>query len=118
MKITCKNVVIAIGLMVFLASCNTIEQASTHGLHSGFYKMKTENKHAQPVYLDVINEQIEVYQSIKQQPDTKKLMTISFNKTESVGLHPLVFKIPAFCLWLAFTVDYRFKYCPVCRLEK
>lgn len=92
MKITCKNIVIAMGLMVFLASCNTIEQASTHGLHSGFYKMKTENKHAQPVYLDVINEQIEVYQSIKQQPDTKKLMTISFNKTDSVGLHPLVFK--------------------------
>ena len=58
MKITCKNIVIAMGLMVFLASCNTIEQASTHGLHSGFYKMKTENKHAQPVYLDVINEQI------------------------------------------------------------
>ncbi|MBL0340683.1 MAG: hypothetical protein IPP71_07025 [Bacteroidetes bacterium] len=84
--------VITIWLIGLLTSCNTLEKASTHGLNSGYYKLKTENKNAQNVYLDVTNEQIDVYHHIKRQPDKKQFLTIPLNTTDSTVFSPMVFK--------------------------
>ena len=92
MKISYKYIVIAIWAIGLLASCNTLEKASTHGLNSGYYKMKSENNNSQDVYLDVTNEQIDVYHHIKKQPDKKIFLTIPLNKTDSLIFNPIVFK--------------------------
>ncbi|MFN7313494.1 MAG: hypothetical protein ACK5UI_08430 [Bacteroidota bacterium] len=83
--------VITIWLVGFLTSCNSLEKASTHGLNSGYYKLKTENKIARNVYLDVTNEQIDVYHHINRQPDQKQFMTIPLNKTDSTVFSPMIF---------------------------
>lgn len=84
--------VITIWLIGLLTSCNTLEEASTHGLNSGYYKLKTENKNTQNVYLDVTNEQIDVYHHTKRQPDKKQFLTIPLNTTDSTVFSPMVFK--------------------------
>lgn len=92
MKIGYKYFVIAIGFIGFLASCSTLEKASTHGLNSGYYKLKSENKNAQYVYLDVTNERIDVYHHLKRQTDKKQFLTIPLNTTDSLIFIPMVFK--------------------------
>jgi hypothetical protein len=73
-----------------LASCKTLENASLHGLNSGYYKLKSENKQTQDVYLDVTNEKIDVYHQVKPQPE--QFLTIPLNKTDSPLLSPITFK--------------------------
>jgi hypothetical protein len=75
-----------------LTSCNTLEKASIHGLNSGYYKLKSENKNIQQVYLDVTDEQIDVYHHTNRQADEKQFLTIPFNKKDSVVFNPIVFK--------------------------
>ena len=84
--------VITIWLIGLLTSCNSLEKASTHGLNSGYYKLKTENKNDQNVYLDVTNEQIDVYHHIKRQPDKKQFLAIPLNKADSTVFGPMIFK--------------------------
>ncbi|WP_026898823.1 hypothetical protein [Daejeonella oryzae] len=92
MKISYKYIVIAICIIGLLASCNTLEKASTHGFNSGYYKMKSENKNSQNVYLDITNEQIDVYHHIKKQPDKQIFLTIPLIKTDSLIVNPIIFK--------------------------
>lgn len=92
MKIGYRYILVAVGVSGLLASCNTIEKASMHGLHSGYYKMKSEDKESQHVYLDVATEQIDVYQHIQKQPAEKMLLTIPLNNPDSLSFHPIVFK--------------------------
>ncbi len=92
MKMSYSYLVLAIWVAGHLVSCNTLEKASTHGLYSDFYTLKTENKEDRKVYLDVTNEGIDVYSSIKQQPDKIKFLTIPLNSTDSMLSRPLVFK--------------------------
>lgn len=83
---------ISIMAIVLFASCKTIEKASIHGLHNGFYHLTTENKSVQPVYLDVTNDKIDVYQHIKQQGVKKRLFTIPLQNTDSLLTDEMVFK--------------------------
>ena len=91
-KISYKYIVIAIWVIGVLASCNTLEKASLHGLNSGYYKLKSDNIKAQSVYLDVTNEKIDIYHHIKRQPDKKQFMTIPLNTADSLIFNPMVFK--------------------------
>ena len=84
--------VITIWLIGLLTSCNTLEKASTHGLNSGYYKLKTDTIKPQRVYLDVTDEKIEVYHQIESQPDKKQFLTIPLNTTDSTVFSPMVFK--------------------------
>jgi hypothetical protein len=84
--------VITIWLIGLLTSCNTLEKASTHGLNSGYYKLKTDTIKPQRVYLDVTDEKIEVYYQIESQPDKKQFLTIPLNTTDSTVFSPMVFK--------------------------
>ncbi len=84
--------IITISVFGLLASCNTLEKASIHGLNSGYYKLKSENKNVQNVYLDVTNEQIDVYHHLKRQSDKKQFLTIPLNSPDSLIVNPMVFK--------------------------
>jgi hypothetical protein len=91
-KISYKYIVIAIGVNGVLSSCNILEEASLHGLNSGYYKLKSDNKNTQNVYLDVTDEKIDVYHHIKLQPDKKQFLTIPLNTMDSLKFNPMVFK--------------------------
>jgi hypothetical protein len=76
-----------------LASCNTLEKASLHGLNSGYYKLESDTIKAQSGYLDVTDEKIDVYHHIKQQPDKQPFLTIPLTTaTDSLVFSPMVFK--------------------------
>lgn len=92
-KIDYKYIIIPIWVIGILASCNTLEKASLHGLNRGYYKLKSDNINNQNVYLDVTDEKIDVYHHLKQQPDEKQFMTIPLNTTaDSLIFNPMVFK--------------------------
>jgi hypothetical protein len=77
--ISYKYLVVAIGVIVLLASCSTLEKASIHGLNSGYYKFKSEDKKVQHVDLDLTNEHIDAYHHINRQPEKKQFLSIPFN---------------------------------------
>lgn len=94
-KICYKYIVVAIwviGVIVVFASCNALERASLHGLNSGYYKLKSDNKYNRNVYLDVTDEKIDVYHHVEGQPDKNQFLTIPLNTTDSLILNPMVFK--------------------------
>lgn len=92
-KTSYKYIVISVWVIGVLASCNTLENASLHGLNSGYYKMKSDNINAQNVYLYVTDEKIDVYHHVKRQPDKKQFLTIPLNTTtDSLIFNPMVFK--------------------------
>lgn len=92
MKIRFKKMFTVICVIGIFTSCNTLEKASMHGLNSGFYKLKSDNNSAQHVYLDVANEQIDVYHHKKQQPDKKHFLTIPLNISDSIVFKKMVLK--------------------------
>ena len=53
-KISYRYIVFAIWVSGVLASCNTLEKASLHGLNSGYYKLKSDHLDAQNVYLESV----------------------------------------------------------------
>lgn len=76
----------------FSNSCKTIEKASTHGLISGYYALKSENKNLQDVYLDVSDEKIDVYPHVNRKPDKANMFTIPLGITDSIALKEIIFK--------------------------
>ena len=92
MKNKCKNIIISIFLIGLLVSCNSLEKASIHGFNSGYYKLKSENKNVEDVYLDITDEQIDVYHHTKLQPDKKQLLTIPLKRTGSLMDIQMIFK--------------------------
>lgn len=83
---------ILISIFSFVASCKTLENASTHGFASGYYTMKSENKNSQPVYINVNNDQIDIYHQINKEPDKKSLITIPLETTDSITIKEMIFK--------------------------
>lgn len=91
-KIIYNYIIIAIWIIVVFASCSTLEKASLHGLNSGYYKLKSDNKNTQNVYLNVSDENIDVYRHKKGQLDSKQFLTIPLHKTDSLIVKPMVLK--------------------------
>jgi hypothetical protein len=92
MKINCKCIIISISVSGLLSSCSTLEKASTHGFNSGYYKLKSEGKDIQNVYVDVADEQISVYQHKKRHIDQKQFLTIPLKTPDSLNVSQMVFK--------------------------
>ena len=92
MKYSYTYIGISITIIVLFASCKTFEKASIHGLTSGYYNLKTENKSVQSVYLDVTNDKIDVYDHIKQQGVKEQLLAIPLQNTDSLLINEMVFK--------------------------
>jgi len=63
-----------------------------HGLTSGYYNLTTENKSVQPVYLDITNDKIDVYDHIKQRAVKKKVLTIPLENTDNLLTKEMDFK--------------------------
>ena len=76
----------------FLASCSTLEQASLHGLNSGYYTMKSAEDPARKVYLDVSEENVDVYRVTDRQPERERFQTVSLKRTDSISTSDVVFK--------------------------
>jgi len=92
MKINYRNIIISISIIGILTSCNTLENASIHGFNNGFYKLKTENNDVQDVYLDVTDEQLDVYSLINGQPEKKHFLTIPLKASDNLMFNPIIFK--------------------------
>ena len=92
MNISYKHIIIVFSVTGLVASCKTFENASLHGLTSGYYTLKTVDNYIQDVYLDVTDDQVHVYDQIKRQPGKKQLYSIPLTITDSLLLHDMVFK--------------------------
>ena len=87
-----KYKIVLIIIVGFTTSCKTIEKASTHGLISGYYVLKSENKNLQDVYLDISEEKIDVYPRVKRIPDKANMFNIPLGTTDSVNFKEIIFK--------------------------
>lgn len=67
------SAVLALGL---LSSCRTLEQASVHGLNSGYYRLGTPGETARKVYVDVHEEALAVYPCTGITPDSTAVLTL------------------------------------------
>lgn len=86
------SVVIATAIMALLNSCKTLEQASSHGLNSGYYRLKSELENVKEVYLHVTEEQIDVYHQVNGQADAKQFLAIPLTASDSSLQAPFIFK--------------------------
>jgi hypothetical protein len=77
-------------IFVIFTSCNTLENASIHGLKSGHYKLQSEQKSMQNVYADITDEKIDLYHETEKQPDKNKFQTISLKPTDTLITSPIV----------------------------
>lgn len=90
-RYTC--LVISLSVIGILTSCNTLENASLHGLTNGYYKWTSDQGKDQDVYLDVNEEKIGIYQVTDREPDTDRFMAIPLGtSTDSLYFNPMVFK--------------------------
>lgn len=78
-------------LGLLLGSCSTFEKASIHGLNSGYYKLKSENK-VQDVYLDVTSDKIDVYHKKEKMSDGDKFLSILPEPVDDPLKAPIIFK--------------------------
>jgi hypothetical protein len=92
MKVSNKGFIIPITALIILVSCNTLEKASIHGFHSGYYKLQTKEEKAQTVYADVTDEKVDVYRLSNNQPGKNVLLTIPLVPKDSLMTNTLVFK--------------------------
>lgn len=86
-----KLIFIQVSVIVFFTSCSTLEKASIHGFKSGYYKLQSEQKNVQNVYLDVTDEKIDVYHEKGKQPDKNKFLSISLKPSDSTLIAPMEF---------------------------
>lgn len=92
MKLKNKNIAFPIAVIILLASCKTLEKASSHGFNSGYYKFESRPDSVRDVYVDVTDDKIDVYHQAKKQPDKNALLTIPLTPPDSLMINPMVFK--------------------------
>jgi hypothetical protein len=86
------SIIYLVAIIGFFTSCSTIEKASMHGFKSGYYKLESDQQKNQKVYVDVTNENIDIYNETDHQPDTNSFMTIPLSATNNSSFSPLVFR--------------------------
>lgn len=87
-----KKCIIFLGAIVLsVSSCSTLEKSSTHGFNSGYYKLQTENNKAEKVYVDILDETLDVYPVAGKQPEKNKILSISFIPSDSLLSSPVKF---------------------------
>ena len=86
---TINLIIITIGV---LSSCSTLERASLHGLNDGYYHLKSDSSDKQAVYLDVSDDNIQVYPTKNKQPESKPTLTIPLAATDSIPFQRITFK--------------------------
>lgn len=86
------NIIFLVAIIGFCTSCSTIEKASMHGFKSGYYKLESDQTKNQKVYVDVANDNIDVYHETDRQPDTNSFMTIPLSATNNLSVSPVKFR--------------------------
>jgi len=75
-----------------LASCSTIEKASVHGLRSGHYSLHAKGEDARNVYLDVMDDRMDVYALVGGKPQGQSFITIPMTAGDSTPIRDVVFR--------------------------
>jgi hypothetical protein len=83
------SVFICIG---FFVSCKTLEEASVHGLTSGFYTLKSANQNSKEVYVDVADDQIDLYHRSGGQLDKNRYNSLSLHSTDTITIAEVILK--------------------------
>ena len=91
MKSYNKYIIILVAVILFFTSCSTLEKSSTHGFNSGYYKLQSKQKKAENVYVDITEENIDVYQEKGKKPDKNKFLAISLNPSDSLVIPSMAF---------------------------
>jgi hypothetical protein len=91
MKSTCNYFYILFIFMLFLSSCSIMEKSSMHGFNSGYYNYKSDDEKSKKVYVDITDEQINVYPVTETQPDKNRIMTFPFIPSDSFMIRPVRF---------------------------
>ena len=73
------------------ASCRTLEDASSHGFNSGFYKMGS-GKEGADVYLDLSEDSLDVYSRVDGKPEKERFLSVSLKSQDDIPNAPLVFR--------------------------
>lgn len=91
MKSYNKPIIFQVLVILSFASCSTLERSSTHGFNSGYYKLQSKHKNSENVYVDIIDEKLDVYRVTGKQPDKNKFLTVSLKPSDSLVISPMVF---------------------------
>lgn len=91
MKSYNKYILIQIAVILTFSSCSTLEKSLTHGFNSGYYKLQSKNKNTENVYVDIVDEKLDVYYETGKQPDKNKFLTISLKPSDSLVISPMLF---------------------------
>jgi hypothetical protein len=62
-----------------------------HGFNSGFYKLESTQKSDQNVYVEITDENIDIYHQTNKQPEKSAFLTIALKPSDSLLIHPVVF---------------------------
>jgi len=109
MKIFIRHFIISFVLVVFISSCSVLEKSSTHGFNSGYYKFRSDSENAEKVYVEVSEENVDIYPLVENQPDMNEMMTISFIPSDTL------FNVPVLLSKKSLDIDITtilFKYYP------
>lgn len=86
------SIVAMIISICFFSSCTTLERASLHGLHDGFYTLTWDETEPREVYVEVFDDSIRSYPSTNHQPQVSEVFTIPLNEGGNIPFHRLTFK--------------------------
>lgn len=92
MKSYNKYIIIQVVVILTLSSCSTLEKSSIHGFNSGYYKLQSNPKKAEPIYADITDDKLDVYHVTGKQPDKNKFLTISLKPSDSLVIAPMTFR--------------------------
>lgn len=65
-----------LAMVSLLLSCSTLEKASIHGFHSGYYKVSLKDQPSEKVYADIADDRIDLYRLRNNQPEKPAFRTI------------------------------------------
>jgi hypothetical protein len=86
-----KYIIIQLAVILCFFSCSTLEKSSMHGFNSGYYKLQSEHTNAENVYVDITDENLDVYRVTGKQPDKIKFLAVSLKPSDSLTISPMVF---------------------------
>lgn len=80
-----------LAVVALFTSCSTLDGTSLHGFNSGYYKIDSGEK-SKKVYVDVTEEDIDIYDLKDKAIDQDKYLSIPFKDPDSLYATPLKFR--------------------------
>ena len=78
--------------LLIQSSCHTLEEASAHGFNSGYYKWESASKKSSKVYLDVKDQEVEVYQIPGGKLSPEPVMVLPLEPTDTFKYKKSIFR--------------------------